>query len=78
MERKFTFRLVPGSMGVVSVACNLFGIDNVDPGGWGTPVYLTCDLTDAEIKAAQELLTEYEQQFPAERRCNAKIERMLP
>ena len=74
MEHKF--KLVPGSMGVVQVACNIFGIENVDPGGWGTPVYLTCDLTDAEVKAAQELITDYEQTFPPERRCNVRIEKL--
>jgi hypothetical protein len=47
--------LTPGSMGLVSVAIDLFGIDRVDPGTWTTPVYVR-DVTADEISAARELL----------------------
>jgi len=70
------FRLVPGSMGVVSLAINLFGISNVDPGSWASPVYLTCELSDPDIRAGQDLIDEYVARFPEAERLNVKIERI--
>lgn len=46
----------PGSMGVVSIAIKCLGIENVNPGGWGTPVYVTCSQEDA--LALQDILNE--------------------
>ncbi len=48
-----------GSMGVVALAVDLFGINRIDPGSWGTPVYVY-DLTEDEYKFAIEFFAEYD------------------
>jgi len=49
--------LSPGSMGVASHAIDLFGLERVNVGGWGTPVWVA-DLSDDEAEFAREYFTE--------------------
>lgn len=49
--------LSPGSMGVASRAIDLFGLEKVNVGGWGTPVGVA-DLSDDETEFAKEYFTE--------------------
>ncbi len=39
----------PGSMGAVSHALKIFGPRNLNPGGWGTPVYVRASLEEARF-----------------------------
>ncbi len=54
--------IIPGNMEATLQACKLFGIENVDPGMWGTPVYVRCSREEAHIFA--ELLTEHDKRGP--------------
>jgi hypothetical protein len=44
-------------MGVASQAIDLFGLDRVDAGSWGTPVTVN-DLTQEEVDFATEFFDE--------------------
>lgn len=50
--------IIPGSMGVVAHAIDLYGIDRVDPGRWGTGVRVV-KLTQEEFDFAVEFFGEY-------------------
>ena len=52
------FTVAPGSMGVVAVAIVLLGIENVNPGSWGTPVKVFTTSNDAY--ALQDILNDLE------------------
>lgn len=48
--------LTPGTMGLCALAIDVFGIDNVVPSGWGTPVYVKAGVPD--LDAGIELIKE--------------------
>ena len=50
------YEITPGCMGVVSIACKCLGVENVNPGGWATPVWVSASKQDAA--ALLELLNE--------------------
>lgn len=51
--------ITPGSMGAVSVAIDLFGIERIDPGSWMTPVKVMVDgISDDDVRAATQLLSD--------------------
>lgn len=56
MER--TMRVFPGCMGAASLCMDLFGVDRVDAGRSGTPVWVM-EVTDDEFQAAKKLLHTY-------------------
>ena len=50
--------LSPGSMGVASHAIDLFGLEKVNVGDWGIPVWVA-DLSDDETEFAREYFAEH-------------------
>lgn len=49
--------LIPGSMGAVGLAIDLFGLSRIDPGTWPGPVFVN-DVQEDELDAATELLAQ--------------------
>ena len=51
--------LTPGTMGLCSLACELFGPETIVPSGWGSPVYVDMALVDpSDLAAGLELIQE--------------------
>lgn len=51
--------LTPGTMGLCSLACELFGPEAIVPTGWGSPVYVDMALVDpSDLAAGVELIQE--------------------
>ena len=51
--------LTPGTMGLCSLACELFGVAAIVPSGWGSPVYLDpTGISSQDLAAGLDLIQE--------------------
>lgn len=54
---KHTYKVTPGSMGLVRLLCDMFDPKDINPGGWATPCWVRASPED--VKAMEELLKEH-------------------
>lgn len=54
---KHTYKITPGSMGLVSLLCDMFDVKDVNPGSWASPCWVRASPEDA--KAMEALLKEH-------------------
>lgn len=51
--------IAPGTMDIVQLAIDLFGVNRIVPSGWMTPVHVR-DCSDEEIAFAKEFFSEFD------------------
>jgi hypothetical protein len=57
--KKYHATITNASMGICKLAIDLFGVKRIDPGSWGTPVYVD-ELSQEEADFAIEFFALYE------------------